>query len=371
MRDAFRRYLLPGFVFQGVTIGGGYATGRELIEFFMPAGPWGGLLGMAVAMVVFSLVLAVSFELVRLTRSYDYKSFFEHLLGRGWVLFEVAYLLLLVIVLAVLGAAAGEIARNTAGLPPLAGTLLLMGVVGALVFYGNERVEKATAWIAGALYACYLVLIAWTLSDFGDRVGASFAAGPAGGGWLGAGVTYAGYNLSSAAAVFFCVRHALDRRDAIGAGLLAGPIAMLPGVLFFVAMMAFYPDIGGQAVPSSYVLAQLGAPWFTAAFQLVVFGALVNTGAPLLHAINERVARAWEARGRRMPRALRPTLSLGVMTVSIFAATAVGLVGLIARGYGWLTWAFIVLQVVPVLTLGVWKITRAGRVPVPARIPQT
>lgn len=369
MRDFFRRYLLPGFVFQGVTIGGGYATGRELIEFFMPAGPWGGLLGMAVAMLVFSAVLAVSFELVRLTRSYDYKSFFEHLLGRGWVLFEVAYVLLLVVVLAVLGAAAGAIAHNTAGLPPLAGTLLLMGIVGTLVFHGSERVEKSTAWIAGALYACYVVLIAWTLSSFGDRVGTSFASAPAMAGWLGAGVTYAGYNLSAAAAVFFCVRHALSRRHAIGAGLLAGPIAMLPGVLFFIAMMAFYPDIGGQSVPSSYVLTQLGSPGFTLAFQLVVFGALINTGTPLLHAINERVAGAYAARGRLMPRGLRPTLSIGVMAVSIFAATAVGLVGLIARGYGWLTWAFIVLQVIPVLTLGVWKVARLGRVPVPARMP--
>ena len=85
----------------------------------------------------------------------------------------------------------------------------------------------------------------------------------------------------------------------------------------------------------------------------------------------ERVPAASEARDRLMPRALRPTLSVGVMAVSIFAATAVGLVGLIARGYGWLTWAFIVLQVIPVLTIGVWRIARLGSVPVPARIPQT
>jgi uncharacterized membrane protein YkvI len=69
--DLWRRYLLPGFVFQGVTIGGGYATGRELVEFFGPPGPAGGLLGMLVAAMVFSAVLAVSFELVRLTRAFD------------------------------------------------------------------------------------------------------------------------------------------------------------------------------------------------------------------------------------------------------------------------------------------------------------
>ncbi len=38
--DFFQKYLLPGLVFQGVVIGGGYATGRELAEFFLPHGRW-------------------------------------------------------------------------------------------------------------------------------------------------------------------------------------------------------------------------------------------------------------------------------------------------------------------------------------------
>jgi uncharacterized membrane protein YkvI len=36
MSDFFRRYLLPGFVFESAVIAGGYATGRELVEFFLP-----------------------------------------------------------------------------------------------------------------------------------------------------------------------------------------------------------------------------------------------------------------------------------------------------------------------------------------------
>jgi uncharacterized membrane protein YkvI len=359
--DFFRRRLLPGFVFQGVVIGGGYATGRELIEFFAPAGPAGGLLGMGVSMAVFSAVLVATFELVRVTRAYDYRSFFRVLLGRGWVLFEGAYVLLMVVVLSVLGAAAGEIAARTFGLPPLAGTLGLMGVIGALVFHGSEWVERSTAGIALALYAAYATLVAWTLARFGDRIGASFAEVPVAPGWFTGGVTYAGYNLACVVAVFFCVRHATSRRDAVIAGALAGPIAMLPGVLLFAALMAFHPEIAQASLPSSYLLAQLGAPWFEAAFQLVVFGALVSTGAPMLHAINERVGQAVRERGGAMPRALRAALSLGVMALAVFAASAVGLVGLIAKGYGVLTWAFIALLVVPVLTIGVWKINRMAQ----------
>ena len=46
--SAFQRFILPGLAFKAVVIGGGYATGREIAEFFLPAGPWGGVAAMAV-----------------------------------------------------------------------------------------------------------------------------------------------------------------------------------------------------------------------------------------------------------------------------------------------------------------------------------
>jgi uncharacterized membrane protein YkvI len=56
---------------------------------------------------------------------------------------------------------------------------------------------------------------------------------------------------------------------------------------------------------------------------------------------------------------LRPALAGIVMVVSVYAASAIGLVALIAKGYGILTYAFILLLIVPVLTIGVWKLFRS------------
>jgi uncharacterized membrane protein YkvI len=46
------------------------------------------------------------------------------------------------------------------------------------------------------------------------------------------------------------------------------------------------------------------------------------------------------------------------MLLSAAGLSGFGLVTLIARGYGTLTWAFLLVYVVPVLTLGVWKLRR-------------
>ena len=75
----FQRFLLPGFAFKAVVIGGGYATGRELAEFFLPSGPWGGLLAIGLATVIWSAVCAVTFLFARATHSEDYRAFFRNL----------------------------------------------------------------------------------------------------------------------------------------------------------------------------------------------------------------------------------------------------------------------------------------------------
>lgn len=45
------------------------------------------------------------------------------------------------------------------------------------------------------------------------------------------------------------IRHLRSDRDAIIAGALAGPLAMLPAIIFFVCMCPFYPQILGEALP--------------------------------------------------------------------------------------------------------------------------
>jgi uncharacterized membrane protein YkvI len=365
MKDFFQRYLLPGFVFESAVIAGGYATGRELVQFFLPAGPWGGLLGMIVAMLFWSAVLMVSFELARMAKAYDYRSFFKLLLGPGWFLFEIAYFLLIIIVFAVMGAAAGEITHDLFGLPKLVGSIGMIVATGAMVFYSSAAIEKFLALSVGYLYLVYIVFFIWSFVAFGDRIEAAFASEPVGHGWFKAGITYAGYNVATVPAVFFCIRHLTRRREAMVAGLLGGPLGMLPGFVFYIAMVGYAGEIANVSLPSAFLLGKIGATWFEYAFQLAVLLTLVDTGVPILHAINERVAKVYEERGKPMPRAMRPALAITVMVISVYAAGAIGLVGLIEKGYGWLTYAFIVLLIIPVLTIGVWRITRPPAAAVP------
>jgi uncharacterized membrane protein YkvI len=359
----FRKYLLPGFVFQSVVIAGGYGTGRELVEFFLSYGPLGGLLAMLlVSTVIWSAVCAATYEFARVFKSYDYRSFFTQLLGKAWPLFEICYVALLLIILAVIAAAAGSILEETFSLSYLVGVLGMMSAVGYLVFRGSATIERVLATWSFVLYAVYVILFVWSIWKFGGQTAAALGEGVTEGGWVIGGVRYAAYNLAVIPAVLFTVRHTESRKEAVGAGLLTGPIAMIPALLFYLAMSGQYPEILDRSVPANHILELLGSRTFQIVFQVVLFGTLIETGTGLIHAVNERIRSVYTQRKMPMPRSLRPVTALGLLVAGALLAQ-VGLIDLIAKGYGTLTWLFLFIFVIPVLTWGIWKIkVQNGRV---------
>lgn len=329
-----------------------------MIEFFFSSGPVGGILGLLTSGVVFGLVLALSFELARVTKLYDYRRFCSALLGRGWFLFELCYLILLLLILAVIGAAAGELTAATFGLPPLVGTLAMMALVGILTFNGSQLIKRVLAGWSILLYAVYLLLFVLAFKVFGSDIVDTYRYSPLGEGWLKSGILYSGYNVAVVPAVLFVVSEHRRRRETIGAGLMGGAIAIIPAALFFVAMMGKYPEIGDQPVPASFLMASLDGGWLNLAFQVVVFGTFVETGAALLHAVNQRLEISFNERGQILPKAARPIVAVALLSIAIFAGQKFGIVGLIASGYGALTLAFIAVFIIPLLTVGVWKILK-------------
>jgi uncharacterized membrane protein YkvI len=360
----YQKYILPGLIFQSVVIGGGYATGRELIAFFADSGPVGGLLGLLVSACVFGLVLAIGFEVARINNAYDYRLFCKALLGRYWVFYELAFLCLLLLILSVIGSAAGKMVGQSFGIPTVIGTIFLMGFVAALSYSGSDWIKKVFAFWSILLYVVYLTLFVLAFSEFGENIDAVFRESDATEGWFKSGILYSGYNLAILPMVLFAVGQHGHRQESIGAGLLAGLLAIVPAMLFYVAMMSAYPSIKNEAVPAAFLTQQINLPWLTLLFHVVVFGTLIETATGLLHAVNERIDCQVKERGLSLPRTSRPLITLFFLIVSIFAADQIGIIALIGQGYSALTVVFLLILVLPLTTVGLWQILRghgAGR----------
>lgn len=355
----FQRFLLPGLAFKAVVIGGGYATGRELAEFFLPSGPAGGIAAILLAMLLFSLVCIATFLFARAVSTYDYQSFFKALLGPGWALFESVYILFVVLILAVYGAAAGAIGEAVFGAPLVAGTIALMIGILLVVTFGNRAVERLFEYVAYLLYGVYVLFILLAFARFGDRIAAGFAIDAPTTGWALGGVTYASYNIIGAIVILPVLRHLTSSRDAIVAGALCGPLTMLPGLLFFTAMIAFYPEVAGATLPSDYLLSRMNLPAFHLLFQLMIFSALLESGTSAVHAINERIDHAWQRHGRgALTHRARLAIAFVLLVVCLFLAGRFGLVALIANGYRALAYLMLAVFVLPLFTIGLHRLLK-------------
>lgn len=356
--ETFKKYFVPGIVFQSVVIAGGYGTGRELAEFFLSFGTVGGLIAMiAIAGVVWSIVCAATFEFARVFKAYDYKTFFEKLLGKAWWVYEVCYIVLLFIVLAVIASSAGTILNELFGWNYFIGVVSMMLGVGALVLSGSDTIEKVLSYWSFLLYAMYISFLFMVFIKFGDNISSSLATGTMEKGWILGGFKYAFYNLGIIPAVLFSVRHIETRTEAVTAGIIAGIIGIIPGILLLIAMIGFYPDILTASVPVVHMLDALNTPIMQYAFQLVLFGTLIETGTGFIFAVTERVESSYTNKNKVMPLSTTFTVTAILLLLGTFVAQF-GLIDLIAKGYGTITWGFFIFYVVPVLTLGMVKVSK-------------
>lgn len=355
----FKKYLLPGFVFQGVVIAGGYGTGRELVEYFMRFGLLGGLLGMAaVTLVCWAVILAVTFEFARMFRAYDYRTLLKKILGRFWVVFEVLYLVLLLTVLAVVGSAAGVLLRDNFGIPYLGGVVVMLAAIGFLAFKGAGVIEKFMSAWSILIYIVYGCFLAAAFLKFGSQIEQNFVSGEILPGWVLGGFKYALYNLGVIPSVLFCLNYIEKRKEAVAAGLSAGLIGILPAFFFYVAVAGQYPAVVAQEVPAVYVLQKAAIPALLIAFQVVLFGTLIQTGLGFIHAVNERIHSTLKERGREFKAWQRTAAAVALLLLSL-GISSFGLIALVAKGYGSLSWGFFLFFALPLLTIGIYKIAKS------------
>lgn len=368
-RRALGAILIPALVFQSVIIAGGYGTGKELVEFFLYLGPWAGLCGMGVSALAWSLVCSLTFEFARCFQAYNYRDFFQKLLGRSWIVFEIAYLILVLIVLGVIVSSAGSILVETLLIPYQWGVIGISIYICIMVWRGSKTIERALSFWSISLYLVFGAFLMACLYHFGSVIELTFEHETLQQGWLQQGLAYAGYNLGLIPAVLFSVQRCQTRNQALWAGILAGILTILPGVGFFIAMCGFYPTIIDQTVPSTYILKVLDSWPLSLVFHFVLLGTITESGTGVIHAINQRLQSAAFAKGWSFPAIIRPLVAFICLLIT-YNLSKFGLGTLIAKGYGTITWIIILVYVIPLLTIGIFKMFRLRyqEIPKPASV---
>ena len=369
LKSRFEQYILPGIIFQSVLIGGAYATGREIVEYGAKFGSL-GIWSVAAIFAGFVIFASLTYEFARLNRAYDYRTFVKSLIGPLWPIFDAVFLVMVIVIIAVVSAASGVVVEEILGWPYWARVMLVIALVGFLNFRGRHAIERFKTVGTVLLYAGYLIFSGVVLtSTWGQVEGAfamrdhSFVEGATLGSAVFSGVLYVGYCLAVMPSCLFVLDRQTERRQALGAGLVSGILATVPFALTYFAVMGFYPEEGVLEAPVPWLamLKQVAGTGVITLYALVVLWTLIEASTGLIHAVTDRVSVSLEESGRE---ALTPT-QVVALTVGLLLSSAVlsrvGIIALVAKGYGAMAYAFLLLFALPLLTVGMARILKSSR----------
>ncbi|HHW43184.1 MAG TPA: hypothetical protein GXX25_05130 [Desulfotomaculum sp.] len=279
-------------VYIGTVIGAGFASGQEILQFFIVFGSR-GLWGAVLAAVLFGLLGLFLMKLVMTLRTTSYAQLLPPLMGHRLAgLVDLLSLAMLPGGLAVMLAGSGAVFQEQFGLAPAGGVMLAAFITALVILFGLEGVLLANMILVPVkLLAIGLVcLFALFLHGISLPPGEQ-AVRPVTGlnHWAWFGLLYVSYNLVVPVAVLSSLGRSLEKRPAVLGGLVGGLVLGATAGLITLAGLAHYPQITGYQVPILLIAGFLGETWRHALGGLIWL-AILTTAIADAHGFASRLA---------------------------------------------------------------------------------
>jgi len=357
------------FVWFTTHFGGGFASGRQIISFFVEFG-WYAALMPVIAIGLQAVVFYFAWRYAVEHRLYDYRSwalsFYRPLEGLFSSLFEVMYLLVLLTATAVAFATGGATITTVTGSPYLLNTFIIAAALLLLTIFGADVVRKAAKYIAYLIIAGLLVIyipnvmVSWPQiwqNVTALQNGALESSGTFGGA-LWSAILYAAFQTCALGAYLAhsdAIQNAAEaKKAAIGGFILNyGLLALATfGILIY-----YHEGIVTEAVPALYIVQNgIGAAWMVPLISILIVLGAVSTGVNFIYGMTNRIV-TWLGSRDTTPASTallrkRSIASSSVYVLLTWSIAQFGLIPLVARGYGFLGYVGIVVIIIPVLLKG-------------------
>lgn len=148
-------------VWFGTHVGPGFASGAQLVQYFVGYGWLGVYIGPLVLMVISSWIVYHVLEVCRLYQVYNYHEFYNVVFGKArkvFVAYKEVCVLLSSVVIASMCYASGGSLLETVGVPYFIGGIATVITVVVLLLFGEALVRKASTAITAALVLMVLII---------------------------------------------------------------------------------------------------------------------------------------------------------------------------------------------------------------------
>ncbi|MBW9157122.1 hypothetical protein G9F71_009515 [Clostridium sp. FP2] len=367
-------YFAVAFVWFTTHFGGGFASGAQVVQYFVAYGWYAAFLPI-VSQALLAVIFYYAWKFALDKKKYDYKSwtleFYKPVEKVMSPIFEIIYQLLLITGTAIAFATGGATITAVFGTSYIINTIVIAVGMLILTIFGAKLVRDAASVMAIAIIVGMLVVyVPNVIASWGD-ITANIAALKSGaivndasfGSALWKTLMYAGFQAAALGAYLAHSNALKDVNEAKKAAIWGFVLnASILGIST-LGIMGFYKDgILKETVPALFVVMHgVGSSWMTPLISILVILGSISTGVNLIFGITSRVVTFLARNDTDAIKIEKETkrsalVSLGYV-VFTWCVAQFGLIPLIAKGYGTIGYISIFVIILPLLIKGIigWK----------------
>jgi uncharacterized membrane protein YkvI len=264
-------------VYVGTVVGAGFATGREIVEFFSRF----GFIGFLSILLSGYLLIVLGSKLMRIAAQINAVSYQElniHLFGK-WAgkAINIIMLFMLLGVCAVMLAGAGAVFQEQLGLTKNIGIFITIILSFIVMLVGTKGIFAVNSFVVPLMicFSLMLMIISVRQSDFIEHF---FNIPYAVDGWKSvlAPFSYAALNLALSQAVLVPIANEIKDDWTIKWGGILGGAALTLILISSHLTLIMLPDVELYEIPMAIIMKQM-APFFYWIFVLVIYGEIFTS----------------------------------------------------------------------------------------------
>lgn len=307
MQGTWRTAWQIAFTYIGTVVGAGFASGKEIVEFFVQHGTQ-GLVGILLATVLFvwagTRVMLISYRI----QADSYQAVSTYLFGHPFgTVFNTLLLTVLFGTTSVMLAATGAIFWESFHLSPQLGIWISMIMIFVVTRKGLFAIHSVNSIFVPMLivFTFLVFLITQPWDDPGPKIESLRPWA-----WISSPFYYVALNVSLTQAVLVPIgRHSQSEKPLIAGGIIGGLGIGLLLLLAYASLSVKMPDIHHAEMPMIALLQ--GAGWgIPLLFSLLVFAEIFSTLVANVFGLAEQL--------RQVTRWRQPTILFGILLICYF-----------------------------------------------------
>ena len=288
-----KKQLVITMGYLGAVIGAGFASGQEIVQFFVSYGELGAA-GAVLATVLFAGCGGMLLSMAHQQKISDYQTMLSYLFGqRLGKIVDFLLAIFLFLGLSTMLSASGAVFYEHLYLPKYAGILLAYIAVVIALAAGKKSLVFSYNLLVPVKIVLLLIIsgyIALFAGEAQSTFSTSYIRSSGENAWMLSSLLYVAYNFSLAMVVLTEYQSVSNRRDGIGGAVFGGLVLGLLVMLNYAALSKYLPAVIHYQVPMLFIAGQV-SPLAKYIYTLVLWIGILTTAIANAYGFAQRFAR--------------------------------------------------------------------------------